>query len=272
MDGKVLRGSYDRDLGADGQPLDKPAQQQLSALDIDSGTVIGQRGFSGQKDEAEGAALCELADELAGSSACVIADALHANRPTAQHLLNLGLDFLLTVKDNQQTVLEQVCESFHWDCLRPCTTVDCDHGRIETRSIRVSDELDPDVPCVSFPGVRFVAQVRREAEHKKDGRQRQPETVYLLTSLPPEVATPQRLLRLNRSYRGIENRVHWVRDVAVDEDHSRIRKGSLPRLLAAFANLAISILRLLTTNSKRRMRQLHLDPNGAVALLLGCSP
>ena len=64
MDGKVLRGSYDRDLGEDGKPLDKPAQQQLSALDIDSGTVIGQRGFSGRKDEAEGAALRELADEL----------------------------------------------------------------------------------------------------------------------------------------------------------------------------------------------------------------
>ena len=167
-------------------------------------------------------------------------------------------------------MLEQVCESFHWDCLRPYTTVDCDHGRLETRSIRVSDELDPEVPYVSFPGVRFVAQLRREVEYKKDGRRRKPETVYLLTSLPPEVATPQRLLRLNRSYWGIENRVHWVRDVALDEDHSRIRKGSLPRLLAAFANLAISILRLLrTTNIKRRMRQLHLDPNGAVALLLG---
>ena len=95
-------------------------------------------------------------------------------------------------------MLEQVEESYHWDCLRPHTTVDCDHGRIETRSIRVSDELDPEVPYVSFPGVRFVAQVRREVEYKKDGRQRQPETDYLLTSLPPEVATPQ-LLRLLRT-------------------------------------------------------------------------
>lgn len=118
--------------------------------------------------------------------------------------------------------------------------------------------------------MRFVAQVRREAEYKKDGRQRQPETGYLLTSLPPERATPERLLRLNRCYWGIENRIHYVQDVALREDHSRIRKGSLPRLLAAFANLAISILRLLkTTNIKRRMGQLHLNPNAAVALLLG---
>lgn len=59
-----------------------------------------------------------------------------------------------------------------------------------------------------------------------------------------------------------------MRDVAVQEGHSRARKGSLPRLLAAFANLAISILRLLkTTNITRRVGQLHLNPNAAVALL-----
>ena len=39
-------------------------------------------------------------------------------------------------QDNQPTVLEQVCKSFHWDCLRPYATVACDHRRIETRSIR----------------------------------------------------------------------------------------------------------------------------------------
>ena len=97
LDGKVLRGSYDRDLGADGKPLDQPAQQQLSALDLASGTVIGQRGFSGRKDEAEGATLRELVTQLAPGT-CVIADALHTDRGTAQHLLDHGLDFILTVK------------------------------------------------------------------------------------------------------------------------------------------------------------------------------
>lgn len=81
-------------------------------------------------------------------------------------------------------------DSFLWDCQRPPKTRDCEHGCIEVRSIRVSDELDPELAYISFPGVRFVAQVRREVASKKDGRQRKPETVYLLTSLPPERARP----------------------------------------------------------------------------------
>ena len=48
--------------------------------------------------------------------------------------------------------------------MSPHATTDCKHGRIEQRSIRVSDELDPEVPYISFPGVRCVAQVRREVE------------------------------------------------------------------------------------------------------------
>ena len=136
-------------------------------------------------------------------------------------MLELGLDFVFTVKANQPNVLAQVHEGFHWDCLSAHQSLSCEHGRIETRSIRVADELDPTVPSVDFPGLRFVAQLRRQVESKKDGRKRKPETVYLLTSLPPEQAPPRRLLRLSRCYWGIENRIHWVRDVALREDHSR---------------------------------------------------
>ena len=57
-------------------------------------------------------------------------------------------------------------------------------------------------------GVRLAAQVRRDVVCEKEGRQRKPETACLLASLPPEVATPQRLLQLGRRYRGSENRIH----------------------------------------------------------------
>ena len=86
-----------------------------------------------------------------------------------------------TLKANQPTLLKQIADGFHWDCLPAHRTVDGDHGRIEQRQLRRSDALDPEVPYIHFPGARFVAQVRREALFKKDGRQCQPETVYLLS-------------------------------------------------------------------------------------------
>ena len=200
---------------------------------------------------------------------CVLADALHTQRETARQSLAAGLDFVLVAKENQPTVLEQIRDGFRWDCLRSHKTEDGDHGRIETRWIRVADELDPAVPYVDFPGLRFVAQVRREAIYKKDGREREPETAYLLTGLGPEQATPERLLALNRGYWAIENRVHYMRDVALDEDRSRCRKDALPRGLAAFANLSISILRLAgVKNIQDTMDLLHGDCLGTMMQLV----
>ena len=229
IDGKVLRGSYNRDLDDEGKERDEPAQQQLSAVDIGTGAVVGQLGFSGQKDAAEGAALRTLVETWQGTGICVVADALHTQRQTAQRLVDLDLHFLLTVKRNQPTLFAQLHEDYRWT---QCAYSDFDggHGRIERRTIRVSEDLADCPEWLGFPGVRFVAQVKRETVFKKSGRQRKPETVYLVTSLPPERATPKQLLALNRSYWGaVENGVHYVRDVALGEDACRVRKGSLPR-------------------------------------------
>lgn len=43
---------------------------------------------------------------------------------------------------------------------------------------------------------------------------------------------------------GIENKLHWVRDVTFDEDRSQIRTGTGPQTMATLRNLAVSLLRL----------------------------
>ncbi len=63
------------------------------------------------------------------------------------------------------------------------------------------------------------------------------------SSLVPERASGQRLLQLNREHWGIENKVHWVRDVTFDEDRSQVRKKAA-HLMATVRNLALSVLRL----------------------------
>jgi predicted transposase YbfD/YdcC len=96
---------------------------------------------------------------------------------------------------------------------------------------------------VAFPYVAQVCRIERTVTELKSGAQRH-EVVFAVTSLPPEQADPQRLLRLNRGHWGVENRSHYVRDVTFDEDRSRIRVGNGPAIMAGLRNFAIALARL----------------------------
>jgi len=65
---------------------------------------------------------------------------------------------------------------------------------------------------------------------------------YLVTSLAG--ANAQRLYELARGHWGIENRLHWVRDVSMGEDAGQVSKGSGPEVLAALRNAVLSVLHL----------------------------
>ena len=90
-----------------------------------------------------------------------------------------------------------------------------------------------------WPGVTHVAQLTRTRTEKD---QTTVEVVYLIAILPPDSDGPQSLLALNRGHWGIENSLHYVRDVTFAEDRSRIRTGHAPQLLAACRNLAITLI------------------------------
>ena len=65
-----------------------------------------------------------------------------------------------------------------------------------------------------------------------------------MSSLAQEKASPADLLQYVRGHWGIENRLHWVRDVTFDEDRSQVRRGSRPQMMASLRNIAISLLRM----------------------------
>ena len=65
---------------------------------------------------------------------------------------------------------------------------------------------------------------------------------YKITSLPPERAGPADLLRLSRRHWAIENELHYVRDVTLGEDASRVRSGAAPQAMAALRNLVVAVL------------------------------
>lgn len=95
------------------------------------------------------------------------------------------------------------------------------------------------------------------------------EVVYLVTSLSPQKADAKRLLALNRGHWEIENRVHWVRDVAFAEDLSQIRTGAGPRVMATLRNLAISLIRLRdkTRGIAQALRNLAARPHLTLAMV-----
>lgn len=93
---------------------------------------------------------------------------------------------------------------------------------------------------LDWPG---VAQVGRLERTVTAGGAVTVEVQYLITSVPRERAGAAALLGWVRGHWGIENRLHYVRDVTMGEDANRTRSGSGPQVLAALRNLAISILR-----------------------------
>src|SRR4051812_48951992 len=93
------------------------------------------------------------------------------------------------------------------------------------------------------------------------------EIVYLITSLPPETASPQRLLRLARDHWGIENRLHYVRDVAFAEDRCRVRAGARP--LASLRNLAITLIRRAGLSIPEARENFREDRANAITLVTG---
>ena len=80
--------------------------------------------------------------------------------------------------------------------------------------------------------------------HVVKGRKSIEDTVYGLTSLSPQRASPAQVLAYNRGHWQIENRLHHVRDMTYDEDRSQVRRARRPHAMATLRNVAISLLRL----------------------------
>lgn len=95
---------------------------------------------------------------------------------------------------------------------------------------------------LAFPHAAQAIQIVRRRRLK--GNKRSTETSYAVTSLAITQATHAQLAVIIRGHWGIEDRLHWVRDMDFDEDRSQIRTASGPRVMASLRNLVITILRL----------------------------
>jgi hypothetical protein len=129
-------------------------------------------------------------------------------------------------------------------------TLDAHGDRVETRRLQATTML---AGYLDWPGVAQVCRVESEV---KVGGEESYEVSFAITSVPRDRAGAATLLGWHRGHWGIENRVHYVRDVTMGEDANRTRTGSGPQVLAALRNAAISHLRMAgSTNIAASLRR-----------------
>jgi hypothetical protein len=120
------------------------------------------------------------------------------------------------------------------------------------------------VPHLEWPGAAQVARIERA---RCIGDKISIEVAYIVTSLTAAEAGPTRLLELARDHWAIENRLHWVRDVSMDEDRCRVRAGA--RALAAIRNLVLSLIRARGLSVPEARENFREDRAEAVAVVTG---
>jgi len=253
IDGKTIRGARTRDT--DGRST---APHLVAAYDHDSGTVLGQLAVTAKSNEIPAVRTLLATFDLAG--VVVTVDAMHTQTDTAQLIIEAGGDYVFTVKNNQPT-LYAACKALPWSQVPARRVTSKGRGRRVTRTIKAV--IAP--AWIEFHGAAQVAQVRRTVTRKG---KKTIEVVYLITSAETRTASPTTLADWVQGHWGIENKLHWVRDVTYDEDRSQVRTGAGPHVMATLRNLAISLLRLAGwTNIAHALRHQAADHNRALALL-----
>jgi predicted transposase YbfD/YdcC len=215
VDGKTLRGSaHDGDGG----------RHLLAALDHAHGVVLGQVEVGAKTNEIP--MFSPLLDRLDIAGAVITADALHAQREHARYLARHGAHYVITVKGNQPGLYTQLA-ALPWRQVPVAYQArERGHGRTERRTLKVTAVARG----LAFPHAAQAIQIVRRRKVKSKWSR---ETCYAVTSLSITQASHAQLAAIIRGHWGIEDRLHWVRDLDFDEDRSQIRTANGPRIMAS---------------------------------------
>lgn len=239
IDGKCLRGSDDKYLG-------KRAIYMVSAWAEANELVLGQRKVDEKSNEIT--AIPELLKLLAIAGCIVTIDAIGTQTSIAQTIIEAGADYVLSVKDNQGHLFEDIsvlfavdqAQDFKYATFEHAETTNKGHGRIEVRecwSTSNPEYLTLIRNAQNWIGLQSIVMVVCTRivgdKHTKQVR-------FYISSLP---SNAQRILEIVRKHWAIENELHWVLDVALNEDHSRVRKDHAPENLAVIRHIALNLLK-----------------------------
>lgn len=193
-------------------------------------------------------------DQIDIDGKTITADALLTQKKLATYIVGRGADYLFTVKGNQGTLLADVVKHFENRQKPEYATVDSGHGRIDTRSIWTTADLNE---YVEFPHVGQAFCINRKSVEKKTGKISN-HVFYGITSKKQDQANPEKLLKIHRGHWTIENSSHHILDSTFDEDKSTIRTGHGPANTTRLRRFAIGLLKSRGVKDvAQKLRDLH---------------
>ena len=240
MDGKIARGTIDMQA-SDGLYL-------LAAYLPGEGVTLAQVAIESTQNEISAAP--DLLTCINLRNKVIIGDALHTQRRVSIQIGTANGNYLWVVKGNQPQLLQDLYDWFDTSIpllpgmgcppkdLRSVTTTNKGHGRIEVRTLTTSSQLND---FLEWPFLQQVFKLERSVTIQKTGQTRH-EIIYGITSLSAEQASPEQLLKILRSYWGIENGLHYRRDVTLHEDQTRFTKDSAAHIMSIINNIVLALI------------------------------
>lgn len=239
IDGKQLRGSHNRREGQEALDI-------VSAWATANQLVLGEVKVEEKSNEIT--AIPKLLQLLDISGCLITIDAIGTQTEIAELIVDRGGEYLLAVKENQGQLYEDVAFLFSGDQAEGfvqkgythARKVDNAHGRMEIRecwAISEEEYLDFLAGRPRWKGLQTLAKIVSE---RRWPEKTEINTRYYISSLRLDAKT---LLKAKRSHWGIENRLHWVLDIAFQEDRSRVRKDHAPENFAILRHMAVNMLK-----------------------------
>ena len=248
IDGKTVRRSGHKKDG-------KAPIHMVSAFAARQRLVLGQVKVAEKSNEI--IAIPKLLNMLAIEGAIVTIDAMGCQRDIAQTILDKKAEYVLALKGNQGSlredvelfVTEQTAKGFADTEISRDTTIDGDHGRIETRTTTVVHDVEWLQKRHRWPGLKAVVIV--ESSREIGGKTEQ-ETRFYITSLVMAAALIGPIVR---SHWAIENSLHWVMDMIFRDDESRVRTDHAPANFTTIKHMAYNLLRQASGKDSLRLRR-----------------
>jgi predicted transposase YbfD/YdcC len=235
IDGKASRRS---------KMTGQQALHLVSAFATEAQLILGQEACAEKSNELT--AIPILLEALLLKGAIVTIDAMGTHSNIAQAIRDKEADYVLAVKDNQPKLAESITAFFEigqaeeWRNTPHTYTesVEKDHGRLEVRRCWAFTQM----ACLSAPqqwvDLKMFGVI--EAERTINGKTSHERRLYI-GSIAPDAS---KLATVVRAHWGIENRVHWCLDVALNDDQMRARVKNAGANLAIVRRLVLNLFRL----------------------------